>query len=223
MSKHDHPGTGSATGRRGLLVGAVALLVGAAAAGVFLFDGGEVGPGEAPNPLASTDAPMLGEPGAKVHIVEFLDPACETCAMFYPYVKQLIARNPGRIRLSLRHVPFHEGSEYAVRLLEASRAQDKYWQTLETLLASQAMWAPNHVVRAELVNQAVSGVGLDMDRLAADMNSPEVIRRAEQDLGDAMALKIRATPEYFVNGRPLPSFGWQQLESLVAEELAKAY
>ena len=37
-------------------------------------------------PLASQHAPLLGEPSARVHVVEFIDPACETCAVFYPIV-----------------------------------------------------------------------------------------------------------------------------------------
>ena len=78
-------------------------------------------------------------PGAKVHIVEFLDPACETCALFFPMVKQWMAEVPGDIRLSVRHVAFHSGADYAVRILEASRKQDKYWQTLEALLAVAAI------------------------------------------------------------------------------------
>jgi hypothetical protein len=31
---------------------------------------------------------------------------------------------------------------------------------------------------------------------------------------------VTKTPEYFVNGRPLPSFGFEQLRTLVDEELA---
>jgi protein-disulfide isomerase len=158
-----------------------------------------------------------------VHIVEFLDPACETCAQFYPVIKQLMAENPGKLRVSLRHVAFHEGAEYAIRVLEASRNQDKYWQTLEALFASQAQWAPHHTVQPELVDQVIAGVGLDLQRLAADMNSPEVTTRIERDRADAMALKVTATPEYFVNGRPLPSFGYDQLLGLVNEELQAAY
>jgi len=38
-----------------------------------------------------------------------------------------------------------------------------------------------------------------------------------------MALKVTATPEYFVNGRQMPSFGEQQLRALIGEELQKAY
>lgn len=57
----------------------------------------------------------------------------------------------------------------------------------------------------------------------ADMNGVEILQRIEQDKQDAIALKVSATPEYFVNGRPLPSFGQQQLLDLVRDELQKAY
>lgn len=173
--------------------------------------------------LASEHSPQLGDPAARVHLVEFLDPACETCAMFYPVVKQLLAENPGRIRVSLRHVALHEGSEYVVKLLEASREQDKYWETLEALFGSQSHWAVNHTVQPDLALQAISGVGLDLEQLRVDMDAPEVVQRVQQDRADAMALEVTATPEYFVNGRPLSSFGQQQLMDLVAEELRRAY
>jgi protein-disulfide isomerase len=172
--------------------------------------------------LASEHSPTLGEPTAAVHIVEFLDPACETCATFFPIVKQLLAENPGRIRLSVRHVAFHEGSDHAVKVLEASRGQDKYWETLEALFDSQPQWAPNHTVQPDLVLQAIAGVGLDVERLKADMDAPQVAERIQRDRDDAMAMKVTATPEYFVNGRPLPSFGVQQLKDLVNEELQRS-
>ena len=173
--------------------------------------------------LASQQSPTLGEATAKVHIVEFLDPACETCAAFYPLVKQVLAQNPGKIRLSVRHVALHEGSDYVVRLLEASRLQDKYWETLETLLATQSLWTVNHKVYPDRALQAVGNLGLDLERLQADMNSAEVVERAQRDRADAMTLKVTATPEYFVNGRQMPSFGEQQLMTLIGEELQKAY
>jgi protein-disulfide isomerase len=173
--------------------------------------------------LASEHSPTLGDPGAKVHIVEFLDPACGTCAMFYPMVKQWMTEAPDELRLSIRHVAFHSGADYVVRILEASRNQDKYWQTLEALLASQRQWAINHVVQPDRVLPAIASVGLDVDQLMADMNGVEVLARIEQDKKDSILLKVSATPEYFVNGRPLPSFGQQQLLNLVREELQKAY
>jgi len=171
--------------------------------------------------LASEHSPALGDPGAKVHIVEFLDPACGTCALFFPMVKQWLAEAPGEIRLSVRHVAFHSGSDYAVRILEASRKQDKYWQTLEALLASQGQWVQNHTVQPDRIGPALAGVGLNMAQLTADMNAVDVMQRIEQDKKDSIFLKVSATPEYFVNGRPLPSFGQQQLADLIREELRK--
>lgn len=173
--------------------------------------------------LASEHSPTLGDPNARVHVVEFLDPACETCAMFYPMVKQWMSEVPGKMRLSIRHVPFHRGSDYAVRVLEASREQGKYWETLEALLSTQREWTQNHTVLQDRILPAIADVGLDMDKLADDMNRMDVLVRMERDQEDAKTVQVRATPEYYVNGRPLPSFGREQLATLVREELAKAY
>jgi protein-disulfide isomerase len=173
--------------------------------------------------LAREHAATAGSPDAKVHIVEFLDPACETCREFYPLVKRMLADNPDRIRLSVRLVAFHKGSDFVVKALEASKAQGKFWQVLERLLASQSRWAAQHTVRPELAWEQLQTLGLDMDQLKADMESPAVARNMALDAQDARALKVMQTPEYFVNGRGLPSFGYEQLQALVAEAMATAY
>lgn len=173
--------------------------------------------------LASRHSPSLGNPDAKVHIVEFLDPACETCAEFYPEVKRIMAANPDRIRLSIRHLPLHNGSSEVVKLLEASRKQGKYWQTLEAMLANQSRWVSGHTAQPDRVWNALVGVDLSVDRLKADIGSPDVAANLEQDRNDAKALNVTMTPEYFVNGRPLQSFGLAQLQALVREELTNAY
>jgi len=173
--------------------------------------------------LASEHSPSIGNATAKVHIVEFLDPACETCAAFYPQVKKMMTANPDRIRLSVRHLPLHNGSLEVVKILEASRKQGKYWPTLEAVLSSQSRWVDNHIARPEMVWEALGGVGLNLEQLRADMNSPDVARNLEQDRNDAKALNVTMTPEYFVNGRPLPDFGLPQLQALVRDAVQSAY
>ncbi len=212
--------------RNSLAAVAVGVVVLAVVAATFLYESDDTQSSQVEATarqaaLSSEHSPTLGAPGAKVHIVEFLDPACGTCALFFPMVKQWIAEVPGDIRLSVRHVAFHTGADYAVRILEASRKQDKYWQTLEALLASQNQWVQNHVVQPDRVAAAIAAVGLNMEQLTADMNTVEVMLRIEQDKKDSIFLKVSATPEYFVNGRPLPTFGQQQLADLVREELGK--
>jgi protein-disulfide isomerase len=173
--------------------------------------------------LIRPHSPSEGRADAPVVIVEFFDPACDTCRAFYPMVKQLIAEHPDRIRLVLRYAPFHKGSDKVVAVLEAARRQDKFWQALEALFNSQDDWASNHTAKVDLTWKYLNGLGLNMEQLAFDMTAPDLQQAVAQDLSDANTLGVSQTPEYFVNGRPLPSFGFQQLQQLVAEELAKTH
>jgi len=207
------------------------LFIGAAVALAVLFAGatmmfksssaGGAGPLAEMATLDRAGAPTMGPPDARVVITEFLDPACETCALFYPPVKDLIAANPGQIRLVIRWAPFHDGSRNVVALLEAARRQDKFWPALERLLATQSAWAINHSADVDLAWRQLGGLDLDRDQILADMNSADILQIIEQDLADAATLNVTMTPEYFVNGKPMPSFGWPQLQGLVDEALAE--
>ena len=172
--------------------------------------------------LERPHSPSIGPANAPVVIVEFFDPACETCAVFYPMVKELMAANSDMIRLVLRYAPFHDGSETVVAALEASRRQDKFWPTLEALLNTQASWAPNHTSQMGLAWPHLDGLGLDLAQMRQDMLAPEIAGVIAQDLEDARALNVTQTPEYFVNGKPLPSFGYAQLKALVDDALRAA-
>lgn len=166
---------------------------------------------------------VLGHADARVEIVEFIDPACGTCRHFYPLVKEMLAAHPDRIRLVLRYAPFHQNADYVVALVEAAGKQGKYWETLEALLVAQDDWVMNHAVQPEQVWRHVEGLGLDLAQLRSDMEAPEIARLIAQDLEDANALKVTQTPEFFVNGKPLPSFGYEPLRKLVDEALASEY
>ena len=173
--------------------------------------------------LVRFHSPTLGDPAAKVDIVEFFDPACEGCRAVDPFVKQIMESNPGRARLTLRYATFHKGADEIVKLLEASRRQGKYWQTLERLLEVKPEWAVNHTARLDLALKAVSGLGLDMQRLEQDMRAPELTRLIEQDMRDAVALKVRGTPEFFVNGKLLDARSFDDLKAQLERALREAY
>jgi protein-disulfide isomerase len=172
--------------------------------------------------LVRFHSPTTGKATAPVHIVEFLDPACETCRAFYPFVKDMMGANPDKIRLSVRYAPFHQGSDQVVKMLEAARKQGKYWEALEALMASQSEWVVHHTAQPDAALRQLEGVGLDMARLRSDMHSPDIARLIDQDLADARTLSVTKTPEFFVNGRPMPSFGYDQLKKLVDNALTSA-
>ncbi|TAK72427.1 MAG: disulfide bond formation protein DsbA [Betaproteobacteria bacterium] len=214
--------------KKAIFIGSAVLLVLVFVIGIFLYERERLDKSAKAAEqnltfLARGHSPRLGPVEAKVHIVEFFDPACGTCREFYPLVKDLMKANRDKIRLSLRYAPFHAGADNVVRILEAARKQDKYWQTLEAVLASQPYWAPNHKAEVERVWPQLGNLGLDMERIRRDMYAPEIDGVITQDLADAKALNVTMTPEFFVNGRPLPSFGYEQLKKLVDDAVAKAY
>lgn len=172
--------------------------------------------------LVRMHSPVLGPQGAPVTIVEFFDPACETCRAFYPIVKSLMAKYPDDVRLVIRYAPFHQGSDQVVKLLEAAKRQGKYQQVLEAVLQAQPTWADHSRPNPDLTFEIAKAAGLDIDRAREDMARPEIHALLTQDVEDLNALKVTRTPTFLVNGRSLPSFGPDQLAALVAQEVAKA-
>ena len=168
-------------------------------------------------------SPMLGDDAAKVYIVKFTDPACETCAAFSDFVKRFIAAYPGKIKLVIRYAPFHHGSSDVVKILVAAKKLGKFWETLDILYASQAQWTEHHQVMVDRVWPLLERAGLDVRAIQAGMNDPAIDRVIEQDLADARVLGVRKTPGLFVNGKPLEPFGAQEFKELIESELRANY
>jgi len=168
-------------------------------------------------------APTLGAADARVFLVEFTDPACETCAAMAPVLKRLVDAYPGKVKLVVRYAPLHAGAPEVVRILEAARLQGRYWETLDLLYLNQGAWTAHHQVLVDRVWALVPHAGVDVERLRRDADDPRVVAILEQDLADAAALGVRRTPGIFVNGKPLEPFGVQPLAALVAAEVRAQY
>ena len=211
-----------------LLMLAGVILLGGFAGATYLYDQRQA---EERSALAKRHAktlirdysPRTGSPDAKVTIVEFFDPACETCKAFHPLVKKLLAQYPGKVNLVLRYAAFHRGSDYVVKILEAARLQGKYWETLEAALASQSVWASHGNPQPERLWMRLGRTGLDFTKAKQDMDSAEIARRLAQDTADVKAMRVNKTPTFFVNGKPLPRFGYAQLQQLVKSEVEANY
>ncbi|WP_348946322.1 hypothetical protein ABHF33_07240 [Chitinibacter sp. FCG-7] len=65
--------------------------------------------------------------------------------------------------------------------LEATRLQNKYWESIEAVLAAQPEWAAHGSPQPELIWNAFAQIGLDVEKAKLDMNSPQIAARLAQD------------------------------------------
>ena len=182
-----------------------------------------------PETLVRPDSATLGAADAKVTLVEFLDPECESCAAFAPVVKKILKDYEGRVRLVVRYMPLHPNSMRAATLTEAAGEQGKYWQMQELLFQKQSEWGTKHGPPSSaptpdinaLFDKYAKEIGLDTEKVNAAVKENRFQTKLERDLADGKTLGVRQTPSFFVNGRKLARFGESDLRALIDDELKK--
>lgn len=160
------------------------------------------------------NSPSMGPEDARVTLVEFLDPACAACASFHPLVKDLMKKHEGDIRLVVRFAPFHTNVEHVVMMLAAAKEQGKFWEALEVTLQNQDYWVKNHVADPQLAWELIGALGVEEP---GDKSALEQF--VAQENADLEALGVTKVPTFFVNEKPLPKFGAQELIGLIESEL----
>ena len=211
---------------RPLLAGVVVVLVAAFVFGANWYRGRDTStsssaasPGADPDRLIRPSSISLGPASAPVTMVEFFDPECEACRAMYPIVKQVMAEFDGRVRLVIRYMPLHGNSAYAASLLEAARAQNKYWEYLDVVMARQPEWASHAAPRPDLLLTYAPSAGLDVEQLRIATTDPEIKSRIQQDQADGMALGANRTPTFFINGTMLMQLGYAPLRAAIERAL----
>ncbi len=164
-------------------------------------------------------SPVLGEPNAKVTLVEFLDPECESCRLVYPHVKSLLKEFHGKLRLVVRYAPFHGNSRFAIKILEGARRQDKYWQALDVLFNYQPQWGSHHDPNPERIWGYLPDEGIDVERVRKEFTDPAIEKMIEQEIADGQELGVRQTPTFFVNGKKLEELNLEGLRAAIEKEL----
>lgn len=213
--------------RRTLVIASGSAAIAIFAGGAALYSGNKPEPTPSPAPATASGndtlirmhSPVIGPVAAPVTIVEFFDPSCEACRAFYPLVKQILAQAGSDVRLVLRYTAFHEGSDEAVRILEAARKQNRFEPVLEAILEQQPVWADHGRPDIEKAWQIAGSAGLNIQQGKTDAASSAVDNVLAQDMADVQANNVKQTPTFFVNGKPLTEFSPQGLYNLVKAEI----
>jgi protein-disulfide isomerase len=208
--------------RRSLLIGASTLGLVAFAGGTVVLNRRRAAEAEAAAATPAVDeallvrdySPSFGPADASVTLVEFFDPSCEACRAYHPVVQEIRRQFPTEVRVVLRYTVFHEGSDEAIRILEAARMQDKFEPVLDALLEQQPGWAVHGSPQMDVAWEIAEAAGLDLDRAETDQLFPGITGILNQDAADVEALDIRQTPTFFLNGKRLENFS---ADSLIAD------
>lgn len=211
-----------------VLIGSILLIAVMFAMGMFAFQdkkADEIAALASKNTanLVQFYSPTTGAADAKVTLVEFFDPSCEACRAFYPLVKSILEENKGKVKLVLRYAAFHKDSDIVVKMLEASKTQNLYWQSLEAVLLSQPEWADHGAPQVDKIWPYLKAAGVDVEKAKTDMKSPAIESILKQDMADVASFKVQKTPTFYVNGKPLLNFGEDALRALVKQEINAAY
>ncbi len=161
---------------------------------------------------ADPAAPVGGNPDGNVTVVEFFDYNCPYCKAVYPRIAQLLAEDD-QIRLVFKEWPIlGPVSELAARMALAIWKQDpdKYEAFHAALLS----------VRGRLTRDAVfetaQGLGLDVERLKNEMDSPEIAADLTRNKALAGSLGITGTPAFVVGDSLVPgAASLAQMKALV--------
>ncbi len=143
-----------------------------------------------------------GNEEAKIILTEFSDFQCPACGAYYPIMKKVAEDFGDRVKFSYRHFPLkdiHPNSELAARVAEEAGLQGKFWEMHDVIFENQELWSASTNARQMFLTYA-GVIGLDADRLEADIDSPEVADKVESDYQTGFTLQVFGTPTFFLNG-----------------------
>ena len=135
---------------------------------------------------------VLGNPNARVAVIEFFDYQCPYCKAIQPKLEALV-RDDHDVKLVIKEFPIL-GPESVVgaKVALAAVRQGKYEAYHNAMMAFRGK------LTEEVIFQTAKDVGLDVDRLRKDMNAPEIADALLANMNLARAMKISVTPAIIV-------------------------
>lgn len=158
------------------------------------------------NPLQAkirTDELFRGPKDAPLTLIEYSDFQCPYCARGYKVVLSLLEKYKGKIRFVYKHLPlsFHPQAMPASKYYEAIRLQspEKAIKFHDAVYENQSKLQMGE----KFLKATAKKLGVDMKKLAKDVDSQKVQDRINQDLAEAKKFGFNGTPGFLLNGIPV--------------------
>jgi protein-disulfide isomerase len=152
-------------------------------------------------PISARDI-TLGNPKAKVTLIEYADFQCPACAAYHPVVNQLLSIYGSKIFYVYRMFPLEQEHQNALVSAEAAYAaykQGAFFKYDDLLFTNQNDWATLQDPTAVFITYAQS-LKLDVNKFTIDMKSSDTQKYVKDSENQALGEGINATPSFFING-----------------------
>lgn len=148
----------------------------------------------------------VGNPDARISLVEYSDYQCRRCAYYHLIVTELVEEVGDEFRLIFRHYPLrnHAHALAAAIAAESAGRQGKFWEMHDLLFSHQEQWAAKEQTEAlEIFSQYAASLSLDVFQFHRDFLSQEIIEKVNNDYQEGRRAGVRSTPTFFLNGQKI--------------------
>lgn len=149
------------------------------------------------------DGTVLGDPKAKVTLVEFGDLQCPACKQFADEAVPEIVNGPirqGKARFEFRNWPIlGPDSTTAAKASLAASVQGRYWQFIETFYAEAGSEGSGYITDEFLRTVAEKSGVEDLDKWEEDRNDPRWEDEIFQNDEAALNLGFTGTPSIAID------------------------
>jgi protein-disulfide isomerase len=163
-------------------------------------------------PLEKEIDHIRGEWGSALELVMFGDFQCPFCLGAQSVIRRVRDRLGDQLLFAFRHLPIperHPLAPLAAEAGEAAAAQGSFWEYHDALFAAQPK------LSRETVLEVARGLGLDTERIAAELEAGIWGERVARDIRSAQESGATGTPTFFVNSAR--HYGAYDASSLVEE------
>jgi len=150
-----------------------------------------------PVAIPTLGAPVTGAANARVTLVEFSDFQCPYCWKAVEKINAVLKQYPNDVRLIFKQFPLdsHSQAQISAQAALAAQQQGKFWQLHDKMFANHSGLSRKAIV------EWAGGLGLDMKRFMADLDSEAVKKTVATDVADGEKAGVEGTPTVFINGQ----------------------
>jgi len=206
----------------GLWIGVAAILIASVYGLIQLSNSPQTNPDLAKLPPITKEDITTGNPKAKAVLVEYADFQCPACAVYQPFINQLLIDFKDKIYFVYRFFPLiqtHQNAMISAQAAYAAYLQGKFWEMDNLLYSTQKSWE-NSSNAKEIFTDYAKTLKLDLKKFQADLESEQGKKIINEQSSQGINIGVNSTPTFFLNGVKIENpRGYNDFKKLIQDKV----